>query len=91
MGRTRRAGSGAFCVAALALSIAAVSHAQRAQPGSAPLTEAQTAGVKHLEEVIEVLNTGDHATISAYVEANSVHTIAYTPPDQRRRSRVLGR
>ena len=58
--------------AALALSIAAVAPAQQAQPDPAPLTEAQTAGVKRLKEIIEVLNTGDYAKTRAYFEANSV-------------------
>lgn len=69
--------------AALALSMAAAAQAQQAQPDPAPLTEAQAAGVKRLEEVIEVLNTGDYATMRAYLEANSVHTVAYNPPNQK--------
>jgi CubicO group peptidase (beta-lactamase class C family) len=73
MRRIMRDGLRAFVgAAALALSIAAVAPAQQAQPDPAPLTEAQTAGVKRLKEVIEVLNTGDHAKTRAYFEANSV-------------------
>ena len=34
-----------------------------------------------MREVIEVLNTGDYATMRAWLEANSVHTVAYNPPD----------
>jgi CubicO group peptidase (beta-lactamase class C family) len=84
MRRIMMAGSRAFAgAAALSLSIAAVAPAQQAQPDPAPLTEAQTAGVRRLKEVIEVLNTGDYATIRAYVEANSVHTVAYNPPNQK--------
>jgi CubicO group peptidase (beta-lactamase class C family) len=69
----RAAGVGAAL--ALALSIAPLARAQQAphaQPDSAPLTEVQTAGVKRLKEVIEVLNTGDSATMRAYFEANSL-------------------
>ena len=58
--------------AALVLSMAAVAPAQQAQPDPAPLTEAQTAGVRRLKELIEVLNTADYAKIRAYFEANSV-------------------
>jgi len=58
--------------AALALSLAAAAPAQQAQPNPAPMTEAQTAGVRRLEEMIEVLNTGDYAKMRAYFEANSV-------------------
>ena len=54
--------------AALALSIAAVAPAQRAQLDSTPLTEVQTAGVKRVREMIEVLNSGDYATIRAYFD-----------------------
>lgn len=72
MRRITSAGSRAFTVfAALALSITAAAHAQQA-PDTAPLTEAQTAGVRRLEEIIEVLNTGDYAKTRAYFEANSV-------------------
>ena len=73
MRRIMRDGFRAFAgAAALALSIAAVAPAQQAQPDPAPLTEAQTAGVRRLKEMIEVLNTGDYATIRAYFEANSL-------------------
>ena len=41
------------------------------------MTEAQTAGVKRLKEMIEVLNTGDYATIRAYFEANSDPRIGF--------------
>ena len=64
--------AGASAGLALALSIAALARAQPAQPDPALLTEAQTAGVRRLTEVIEVLNTGDYATIRAYFEANSL-------------------
>jgi CubicO group peptidase (beta-lactamase class C family) len=80
MRRIARVGVGALAgVAALVLSIAAVVHAQQAQPDAAPLTEAQTAGVKRLEEVIAVLNTGDYASIRAYFEANSVRVFPVPP------------
>ena len=73
MRRITRADSRAFTVfAALALSITAAAHAQQAPPDAAPLTEAQTAGVRRLKEIIEVLNTGDYAKTRAYFEANSV-------------------
>jgi CubicO group peptidase (beta-lactamase class C family) len=49
-----------------------VARAQQAQPNAAAPTEAPTEGVRRLKEVIEVLNTGDYATIRAYFEANSV-------------------
>ena len=59
--------------AALLLSLAAGAHPQqKAQSDTAPLTEAQTAGVRRLKEIIEVLNTGDYAKTRAYFEANSV-------------------
>ena len=62
-----RAGLGACAgVAALALSIAALAHAQ-------------TPGVKRLEEMIAVLNTGDYATMRAYFEANSVRVFPVPP------------
>ena len=70
--------------AALVVSLAAVAHPQQqSQPDAVPLTEAQKAGAKRLKEVIEVMNTGDYAAIRAYVEANTVHTVAYNPPDQK--------
>ena len=73
MRQIMRDGLRAFAgAAALALSIAAVAPAQQAQPDPAPLTEAQTAGVRRLKEVIEVLNMGDYAKTRAYFEANSV-------------------
>jgi CubicO group peptidase (beta-lactamase class C family) len=73
MRRIMKDGVRAFAGAAvLALSIAAIAPAQQTQSGAAPLTEAQTAGVKRLEEMIEVLNTGDYAKTRAYFEANSV-------------------
>ena len=61
--------------AALLPPLAAVAQAQS---DTTPLTDAQTAGVRRLQEVIEVLNTGDYATIRAYFEANSIHAIAST-------------
>jgi CubicO group peptidase (beta-lactamase class C family) len=57
--------------AAFVLSIAAVAPAQQVQPNTPSLTESQTAGVRRLKEMIEVLNTGDYATIRAYFEAQS--------------------
>jgi len=72
MRRITRVGLGAIAGAVTFALIAATAHAQQAQPATAPLTEAQTAGVRRLNEVIEVLNTGDYATIRAYIEANSV-------------------
>jgi CubicO group peptidase (beta-lactamase class C family) len=65
--------------AALALSIAAVTPAQQPPPDATPFTEAQTAGVKRLNEVIAVLNTGDYATIRAYFEKNSVRVFPVPP------------
>ena len=68
-------------VSALALSIAAVAPAQRAQPAAAPPTEAQIAAspaAKRLKELLEVLNSGDSAAMLAYVRANSVD--ATKPP-----------
>ena len=71
--RMFRDGLGALaCAAVLVLSVAPVAQAQQAQPDPAPLTEAQTAGVRRLKEVIEVLNTGDYAKTRAYFEASSV-------------------
>ena len=61
----------AVFVGAAALSIAAVAHAQQVQPNADPLTEAQTAGVKRVREMIEALNTGDYATIRAYFDTQS--------------------
>jgi D-alanyl-D-alanine carboxypeptidase len=72
MRRVMRIGLGAFtAAAALAVSIAAVAPAQQPQPDTAPMTEAQTAGVKRVKEMIEALNSGDHATIRAYFDAQS--------------------
>ena len=71
MQRITREGLAAFCAAALLLGSASVTHAQ-AQPDTAARSEAQTAGVKRLKEIIEVLNTGDYAKTRAYFEANSV-------------------
>jgi D-alanyl-D-alanine carboxypeptidase len=76
MTRLTRGGLAAFVgAAALALSFSTVAHAQQAPP----LTEAGTAAVKRLKEVIEVLNTGDYATIRAYFEANSLQGVAGPP------------
>ena len=36
-----------------------------------PLTEVQTAGVKRVKEMIEVLNTGDYAKMRSYFDAQS--------------------
>jgi CubicO group peptidase (beta-lactamase class C family) len=55
----------------LALSLAAVAHTQRMTPGTEPLTEVQTAGIKRVREMVEVLNSGDHAKIRAYFDAQS--------------------
>ena len=61
------------CAAALVLAVAPIAHAQQRMQRDAPtLTEAQTAGVKRLNEILEVLNTGDYAKTRAYFEANSV-------------------
>lgn len=57
--------------AALSLSLAAVTAAQQAQQDTAPMTEAQAAGVKRVKEMIEALNSGNYATIRAYFEAQS--------------------
>ena len=73
MRRTMRACSRAFAGSAtLVLSLAAVAHGQQAQLDTTSLTELQIAGVRRLKEMIEVLNTGDHAKMRAYFEANSV-------------------
>lgn len=66
--------------AALALSMAAVPHAQQAQPDEPRQTEASAAGLKRLHEVLAVLNTGDPAAIRAYFEANTVRKVFPTPP-----------
>ena len=61
--------------ALLLLSIAAVAPAQAAQQApvdTTSLTDLQRAGVKRLREMSDVLNTGDHAKMRAYFEANSV-------------------
>lgn len=63
--------------------------AQPAQPNAVTLTEAQTAGVKRLKEVLAVLNTGDYATTRAYFEANSVR-IFPVPPGSRKFSWEVG-
>ena len=77
MRRMRRAGSGALCAAALALSIAAAAHAQQAPPAAAPPTEAEIAAspaAKRLRELLAVVNTRDAAAMLAYIQANSVQT-----------------
>jgi CubicO group peptidase (beta-lactamase class C family) len=58
--------------AALALSVAPVAHAQRVMANAPARTEAQTAAIKRLNEVLEVLNTGDYAKMRSYFEANSI-------------------
>lgn len=72
-------GAGAFAgAAALALSVAAIAHAQQAQPGSGPATEAQipaAPAVKRLKELLEVVNTGDAAAMKAYLQANGVEAM----------------
>lgn len=63
--------------AALALSIAAVGHAQQAQPSAAPPTAAEIAAspaVKRLGELLAVVNSRDTAAMLAYIQANSVQT-----------------
>lgn len=73
MKRIMRGGLTALVGAAvLSLSSATVLPAQQSQQPQqdmVPMTDAQTAGVKRLKEVIEVLNTGDYAKIRAYFEA----------------------
>ncbi|MES2521283.1 MAG: serine hydrolase domain-containing protein [Gemmatimonadota bacterium] len=72
----------AFAVAVLSLSMASVAGAQRAvqaQPDAAPMTELQTAELKRLKEMIEVLNTGEYAKMRAYFDANSVASPGSTP------------
>lgn len=67
--------------AALALSLGPTAHAQQAQPGSAPASEAQIAAspaAKRLEELLEVVNSGNPAAMQAYVLANGVD--ATKPP-----------
>jgi CubicO group peptidase (beta-lactamase class C family) len=81
MMRTTRARKGALAGTLLTL-MAATAPAQ-APADTATLTATQSAAVKRLKEVIEVMNTGDYATIRAYIEANSVHTVAYNPPNQK--------
>ena len=69
MRRMMTVGLRAFAgAAALVLSIATVAHAQQ---DPAPPTEAQTAGIKRVKEMIEALNSGDYATIRAYFDAQS--------------------
>jgi CubicO group peptidase (beta-lactamase class C family) len=79
MTRTR---SGAFAgAAALALLIAAVGHAQQAQPSAAPPTEvgiAASPAVERLKELVTVVNSTDPAAMLAYIQANSVQ--AALPP-----------
>ena len=71
MSRIMRVGLGALAGATLALSLAAVAHTQQKTPDTAPLTEGQAAAVKRVKEMIEALNSGDHATIRAYFESQS--------------------
>ena len=81
MRRMMKASLGAFArAAALALSIAAVGHAQQAQPDPASLTEVQKASLKHLKELLAVVNTGDHAALVSYVKANTVERTYSVPP-----------
>ena len=71
MNRTMRASIAPFAGAlALVLSAAAGAHAQQ-QPDAAPLTEVQQAAVKRLNEILELINSGDYAKTRAYFEANS--------------------
>lgn len=61
----------------LALMLATVAPAQ--QQTTAPLTEVQTAAVRRLKEMIEVMNTGDYATMRTYFETNSVNPPGLPP------------
>jgi CubicO group peptidase (beta-lactamase class C family) len=74
MRRIARSSLGIVAGAALALAVstAPAAHAQQAQQDEAPLSLAQAAGVRRLQEVLEVLNTGDYTTMRAYFEANSL-------------------
>ena len=84
----RRRTAGAFA-AALTLSIAASANAQQTQPDAASRTNAQSAGMQRLEEILEVLNTGDYATIRAYFEVNSVRVFP-VPPGSKKFSWEVG-
>ena len=66
--------------AALALSIAALAHAQQEQPDPASLSEAQKVSLKHLKELLAVVNAGDHAGIVSYLKANTVKRPYSVPP-----------
>lgn len=80
MRRITRVRLGALAgAAALALSTAAVARAQQA-PNPALLTQAQKASLKHLEQLLAVVNTGDDAAIVSYLEANSVKAPFPGPP-----------
>src|SRR5687767_14341795 len=69
MRRIMKVGLRAFAgAAALVLLFAPVAHAQQ---GAASLTEAQTAGIKRVKEMIEAVNSGDYATMRAYFDAQS--------------------
>ena len=70
MRRVMRKSVGAF-LGAVALSLATVAHTQQKAPDAAPMTDVQAAGVKRIKEMIEVLNSGDYATIRAYFDAQS--------------------
>ena len=81
MRRLMRVRVGAFVgAAALVLSVAPIAHAQQAEPDPASLTEVQNAGVKRLKELIEVLNTGDHAAMVSYLKANTIQAPFAGPP-----------
>lgn len=77
MGRMTKLGLAVFAgAAALALSLAAVAHAQTfrtqaTQPDTASLNEAQKASLRHLKELLAVVNTGDSPAVVSYLKANT--------------------
>jgi D-alanyl-D-alanine carboxypeptidase len=85
MRRITRIGLAAFLGAAvLTLSLSAVARgqlrAQPTEPDPASLTDVQKASLTRMKEVLEVVNTGNHATIVAYFKANAVKTTYPGPP-----------
>ena len=75
MGRTKKLHPEIIAGVVLALSLSAIAHAHQAKPGPGPASEAQIAtapAAKRLEELLQVVNSGDAGAMNAYVQANSV-------------------
>lgn len=65
--------SGAIaCAVGLALSVAAIAHAEQVTPAPSEAEVAASPAVKRLKELLGVVNGGDGAAMAAYVQAHAV-------------------